>query len=164
MKNSIVLTGMPGSGKSTVGVILAKVLCKPFFDTDLLIQEKEGRSLQAILDQEGPDYFRRCEERHILQHSFPPSVIATGGSVVYSQAAMEHLKRDATVVFLNVSYENLCRRIRNFSTRGILTHGSSLLDLYHERLPLYERYADIILDCLDQSIEETVEAVVGTLK
>ena len=117
--------------------------------------------MRAILDQDGPDYFRRCEERHILQHTFPPSVIATGGSVVYSQAAMEHLKQDATVVFLNVSYENLCQRIRNFSTRGILTHGSSLLDLYHERLPLYERYADIILDCLDQTIEETVEAVVG---
>lgn len=159
MKN-IVLIGMPGAGKSTVGVILAKTLGMRFIDTDLIIQESEGRLLQQILDTDGVARFREIEERCILSLAAANAVIATGGSVVYSDAAMRHLKEAGTAVYLRLDYPEIERRIRNIRTRGVLLRpGQSLYDLYRERQPLYERHADVTVDCGGKTAEEVVETI-----
>lgn len=161
MKN-LVLIGMPGAGKSMVGVLLAKTLRKRFVDTDLLIQETTGRHLQEIIDTDGVDAFMKTEEEIVLRHTFHNTVIATGGSVVYSPKAMAHLKSDGIVVYLSVTFEEMTRRLRNITTRGIVLHpGQTLRDLYDERVPLYERYADITVDCTGEHFEEIVHLIIG---
>jgi shikimate kinase len=163
MKN-IILIGMPGAGKSTVGVILAKTLGMTFVDTDIAIQDRTGRLLQEIIDTEGPDAFLKTEEETILSLSCRNSVIATGGSVVFSKKAMEHLKTEGVVVYLAISFDEMAKRLRNITTRGIvLFSGESLLDMYHERVPLYEKYADITVDCSDGEFEDIVGKVMGEL-
>ncbi|MGA2162530.1 MAG: shikimate kinase [Methanoregula sp.] len=159
MKN-IILIGMPGAGKSTVGVILAKTLGMTFVDTDIAIQEHAGRLLQEIIDTEGPDAFLLAEEETIISLSCRNCVIATGGSVVFSQKAMDKLKKEGVVVYLKISCDEMVRRLKNITTRGIvLFKGESLLDMYRERVPLYERYADITIDCEDEDFEEVVGKV-----
>jgi shikimate kinase len=163
MKN-IILIGMPGAGKSTVGVILAKTLGMKFIDTDITIQEHTGRILQAIIDEDGPDAFLKIEEKTILSHHFHNSVIATGGSVVFSERAMEYLKSEGIVMYLSVSFEEMARRLGTITTRGIvLIAGQSLRDMYTQRIPLYEKYADITVDCSDDRFEQSVEKVVDEL-
>ncbi len=163
MKN-IVLIGMPGAGKSTVGVILAKALGRTFIDTDIVIQENAGRLLQEIIDREGPGAFLKIEEKTILSLHCHNSVIATGGSVVFSQKAMESLKKEGVVIYLAISFEEMEERLRNITTRGIvLFSGESLSDMYHERVPLYEKYADITVDCSKGDFEDIVEKVIGEL-
>ena len=163
MKN-IILIGMPGAGKSTVGVILAKALGRTFIDTDIVIQENAGRLLQEIIDREGPGAFLKIEEKTILSLHCHNSVIATGGSVVFSQKAMESLKKEGVVIYLAISFEEMEERLRNITTRGIvLFSGESLLDMYHERVPLYEKYADITVDCSKGDFEDIVEKVIGEL-
>ncbi|WP_292427799.1 shikimate kinase [Methanoregula sp.] len=163
MKN-IILIGMPGAGKSTVGVILAKALGRTFIDTDIVIQENAGRLLQEIIDREGPDAFLKIEEKTILSLHCHNSVIATGGSVVFSQKAMESLKKEGVVIYLAISFEEMEERLRNITTRGIvLFSGESLSDMYHERVPLYEKYADITVDCSKGDFEKIVEKVIGEL-
>jgi shikimate kinase len=144
MKNNIILIGMPGAGKSTVGVVLAKSLGFGFIDTDILLGMQIGMTLQELIDTRGIDAFLEEEERAVLGLDCDRTVVATGGSVVLSEAVMKRLKDGSTIVFLDVPLAELLARLRNFKTRGIaLRPGQSIGDVYRERLPLYRRYADI---------------------
>ena len=147
-KSNIALIGMAGAGKSTVGVLLAKASGKGFVDTDLLIQQRTGCSLQAIVDGRGYEALREEEEQVLLSLDVTDHVIATGGSVVYSAPGMAHLRRSSVVVFLDVSLETVRERIGDFSLRGLSKRpGQSLEELFRERHPLYCRYADVTIDC-----------------
>jgi len=164
MKDNMILIGMPGAGKSTVGVVLAKTLGLGFVDSDLVIQDREGRLLQEIINSDGMDAFLKCEEAAVRSIGGSGKVIATGGSVVYKEGAMAHLKDLGKVVYLRVSFEEIDRRINNISTRGIaIREGATLKDVYGERVALYETYADITIDC-DKSVEDTVESIVGMIR
>lgn len=159
-RDNIVLIGMPGVGKSTVGVVLAKALGYQFVDADLLIQEAEGKLLSELIEEHGTDGFIEIENRVNSQIQTHRSVIATGGSVVYGKEAMEHLKSIGTVVYLKQNLRVLQRRLRNLKERGVvLKEGQTLVDLYKERTVLYEKYADITVDQYKQSIEQTLKAV-----
>tara|TARA_R110002167_G_scaffold1285_13_gene5504 strand:+ start:1075 stop:1560 length:486 start_codon:yes stop_codon:yes gene_type:complete len=153
---------MPGSGKSTVGVLVAKRLGLGFIDTDLLIQQKAGCTLQDIVNQKGYLALRQIEEEVLLQLNVEKYVISTGGSAVYSDAAMKHLKRKGVVVFLDISLDTVVARIGDYSLRGISKRPEqSLIELYEERSALYSRYADIMIqgDALsqDQACELLIE-------
>lgn len=164
-KTNIVLIGMPGSGKSTCGVLAAKALLKNFFDTDLLLQNLENSKLQSIIDTKGIDYFLDAEEKAVTSLNIEGTVIATGGSVVYSEKAMEHLKSLGTVIYLHLDYDTMCNRIKNITTRGVvLKTGSSLEDMYNERLPLYKKYADYTISCSENTVEQTVEQIVKAVE
>lgn len=164
MKN-IVLIGMPGVGKSTIGVVLAKTLGYGFVDADLLIQEREGRLLSQIIEEEGVEGFIRIEEEVNSAIRTDHTVIATGGSVVYGEKAMEHLKSIGTVVYLKLSFEELDKRLHNIKGRGVvLRDGQSLYDLYVERTGLYEKYADFTVDEEGLDIESTLQALYLLLK
>ena len=159
-RDNIVLIGMPGVGKSTIGVVLAKVLGYQFVDADLLIQEAEGKLLSELIEENGTDGFIEIENRVNSQIQTHRSVIATGGSVVYGKEAMEHLKSIGTVVYLKQNLRVLQRRLRSLKGRGVvLKEGQTLVDLYKERTVLYEKYADITVDQYKQSIEQTLKAV-----
>lgn len=163
--NNIILIGLPGAGKSTLGVILAKALGMRFIDTDLVIQEKTGTLLQKIIDEQGHASFLKVEEDIILSLDLSHTVIATGGSVIYSRPAMEHLKSDGICIYLEVSRDEMVRRVYNIKTRGIvLSPGQSLHDLYDERVPLYKQYADIQIDCERENFENVVETVVEAIR
>ena len=159
-KNNIVLIGMPGVGKSTVGVILAKEIGYEFVDSDLLIQKRKKRLLHEIIEDEGTDGFLKIEEDVNASIETEHSVIATGGSVVYGQRAMAHLKDIATVVYLKLDYEDLSKRLGNLHNRGVvLKDGQTLKDIYDERCALYEKYADVVVDEKGRDIEATLELV-----
>jgi len=154
-KSNIVLIGMPGAGKSTVGILLAKRTSRDFVDTDVLIQISQGRFLQDIVDTDGYMALRKIEEEIILGLHCDHHVIATGGSVVYSPAAMEHLKSNGIVVFLDVDLFTLESRIQDFGTRGLAKRpDQTLSELFEERLILYRKYADVTIDCVGLSHEE----------
>lgn len=162
---NIILIGMPASGKSTVGVILAKLLGYDFIDTDLLIQRRTGHRLSEIIQARGLDAFLAEEEVTCLSLCLDHSIIATGGSVVYSDVAMRHLKGLGTVVYLSVDFRTLRSRLHDVRGRGVvLRPGQSLFDLYAERVPLYQRYADMTVQEGDRSLEETIQAVYLKLK
>lgn len=153
-EQNIILIGMPGAGKSTVGVILAKRLGYDFVDTDLLIQIRAGKSLQAIINDDGAEAFRRIEEEVLLGLDVERTVIATGGSAVYSQAAMQGLKENGKTVFINTPLAMLQLRIADMSTRGmVISPGDSFAELFIERNPLYRKFADIVIDDHDKSVE-----------
>ena len=159
--NNITLIGMPGSGKSTVGVLLAKALGFQFVDVDLLIQQREGALLQELLDNRGVEPFLDAEEAAICSLACTGAVIAPGGSAVCRAGAIGHLRTLGRVVYLHVPLPELERRIHNITTRGIvLKHGCSLQDAFVERVPLYERYSDYTVDGTGKSIEECVEEIV----
>jgi shikimate kinase len=163
MKN-IVIIGMPGAGKSTMGVILAKTLGRNFIDTDIVAQENTGRLLQEIIDNEGTGAFLETEEKTIISLHGHNAVIATGGSVVFSEKAMAHLKKGGVVIYLKISFEEMVRRLNNITTRGIvLDAGQSLFDMYNQRVPLYEKYADITIDCSDGDFEHCIGNVIDQL-
>ena len=163
MKN-IIIIGMPGAGKSTMGVVLAKTLGRNFIDTDIVIQEHAGRLLQEIIDKEGPEAFLAIEKKTILSLYCHNAVIATGGSVVFSEKAMEHLKASGVVIYLKISCEEMVRRLNNITTRGIvLVAGQSLPDMYTQRIPLYEKYADITIDCSEDDFENCIGNVIDEL-
>ena len=164
--NNITLIGMPGSGKSTVGVLLAKTLGYRFLDTDLLIQQREGALLQDILDKLGVDGFLDVEEAAIRTLDCEGTVVAPGGSAVCREGAIGHLKALGKVVYLHVPLEELERRVDNITTRGIaMEPGQTLADVYAAREPLYRKYADLTVDVLGQSsLEETVAAVLACLR
>lgn len=162
--NNIVLIGMPGAGKSTLGVILAKVFGYQFLDSDLLIQKREGRLLCEIMEECGTKGFLAIEEDVNVSIETDNTVIATGGSVVYEEKAMRHFKEIGTIVYLKLDYQSLQKRLGDMKARGVvLKDGQTLLSLYEERTPLYEKYADIILD-EENTLENTVEKLVETLK
>lgn len=162
--DNVILIGMSGAGKSTLGVLLAKALGKNFFDTDILIQQREGKLLQRLIDENGMAYFMEAEERIVSELEIHGTVIATGGSVVYSERTMQHLKRLGTVVYLRVDFEELESRLFNITTRGIVFRGKQdLRSVYEERLPLYEAYADLTLDCGHGNIEYCVAQLVSIL-
>ncbi len=157
VKQNIILIGMPGAGKSTLGVLLAKECAKGFVDTDVLIQVEQGKTLQEILDQQGYIALREIEEQVLLSHQFSNHVIATGGSAVYSEAGMQHLKTDGIAVFLHVGIDQLRRRISNYETRGIAKRPDQSFDeLFIERQQLYLKYADIAVDCDNDSPAQLV--------
>ena len=163
MKN-IILIGMPGAGKSTVGMILAKTLGLKFIDTDVVLQEKTGRLLQEIIDTDGPGVFKTIEEETIVSLEHRNAVIATGGSVVFSERAMRFLKSEGVVVYLKISFFEMEKRLMNITTRGIvLVAGQSLYDIYDQRIPLYEKYADITVDCSDEDFELVARKVIDKL-
>lgn len=165
MKDNIILIGMPGVGKSTIGVILAKVIGYKFVDADLVIQEKEGKLLREIIEEVGTEGFLEVEGRINSQIATEHSIIATGGSVVYEKNAMEHYKEIGTVVYLHVSYPILEKRLSDIKGRGVvLREGQDLKALYAERTPLYESYADIIIEEEDMGVEETVELLIKKLE
>lgn len=156
-EKNIVLIGMPGAGKSTIGVLLAKTLGMPFVDTDLVIQQREKRLLQQIIDRDGLKTFLALEEEAVLALELKGCIVATGGSVIYSARAVEHLKKDGVLVYLELALDEIERRIRNISSRGIaMGRGQGLGELYRERVPLYEKYADVTVDCSGRHIEEII--------
>lgn len=156
---------MPGVGKSTVGVILAKELGYQFLDADLLIQQKEGKFLREIIAEEGTEGFIEVENRVNASICVERTIIATGGSVVYGREAMQHLKEIGTVVYLEVSYEIIKTRLADIKGRGVvLKNGQTLKDLYEERIPLYNKYADVVISEENLSIEETVQKLLEQFK
>lgn len=160
MKDNIVLIGMPGVGKSTIGVVLAKVMGYQFIDADLVIQEKEGKLLCEIIEEVGTDGFIEVENRINSQIEAKHAIIATGGSVVYGAEAMAHLKEIGTVIYLKLPFEELNQRLRDIKGRGVvLREGQTLLDLYEERVVLYEKYADMIVDEYQLNVEQTIEKI-----
>ncbi|MBA2938898.1 shikimate kinase [Paenibacillus sp. CGMCC 1.16610] len=158
---NIVLVGMSGAGKSTLGVLLAKALGMNFVDTDIVIQQCEGKLLQEIIDIDGIEKFLQIEENAISELQLDNCIISTGGSVIYSEKAMNVLKKSGKVIYLHVPYEEIKKRLINITTRGIvIKNGNSLKDVYEERLPLYSKYSDKILDCLNKDVEQCVSEII----
>lgn len=161
----IILIGMPGVGKSTAGVILAKVLGYDFLDSDLVIQKQTKKRLKDIIAAEGIEGFNIIENR-VNSSISPthPTVIATGGSVVYGTEAMAHFHKIGVIVYLNISYQKLRRRLGDLDARGVVhKKGQTLLDLYRERCALYETYADVTVSMDGKNIEQTVDALTEAL-
>ena len=162
---NVVLIGMPGCGKSTCGVLVAKQLCKSFLDTDLLMQENEGMKLSQILEQKGEEGFKKAERDSVLTLYTRNCIIATGGSMVYHDDAMQKLKQDGVVVFLDISFKNMMRRIRSFKARGVLLKdGVTPKQMYDERVALYKKYADIVIDVNRNTIDTTVSQIISHIK
>lgn len=158
---NIVLIGMPGAGKSSVGVILAKVLGFRFIDADILIQEREGRLLKDIIKEDGLEGFIQIENEVNSSIQTNHTVIATGGSVIYGKEAMEHLSGIGTIVYLKLNYQTIVDRLGNISQRGVvLKVGQDLNGLYEERCPLYEKYADLIINCENMDMEAILTTIV----
>ncbi|HHW32126.1 MAG TPA: shikimate kinase [Clostridiaceae bacterium] len=161
-KSNIVLIGMPGSGKSTVGKTLAGIMKRKFIDTDLLIKEAEGRELKDIVAKEGREAFLNIQEKIILKLNTANSVIATGGSVVYSPLSMSHLKKDGVIVYLKNKFELLIERA-GADRRFARNENQSLQDMFDERNPLYEKYADIIIDCSERGPVELAKEIIDII-
>lgn len=165
-KSNVVLIGMPGAGKSTLGIVLAKILAKSFIDADLVIQEQMDKTLQTIIDAMGPEGFIQIENQILSDLHAENAVVATGGSAVYSAEAMKHLSEIGTVVYLEISYESLVGRLGDLQERGVVLKGGmgmSLRDLYDERKPLYEKYADLVVNVDDLSITAAARKVACAL-
>jgi shikimate kinase len=162
--NCVILVGMPGAGKSTIGVLLAKELAKDFVDTDVLIQVRANQSLQSIVDNSGYLTLRQLEEEALLNLMVDNHVIATGGSAVYSDAGIAHLKKLGPVVYLEVSLEELKNRVRNLPNRGIAGRpGITLDELYAERCPLYQTVADITVKCDGKTPEQVITEIIDSI-
>lgn len=166
-KSNVVLIGMPGSGKSTLGIVLAKIINKDFLDADIVIQNQCDKTLQKLIDAMGPDGFIEVENQILSGLTAENTVIATGGSAVYSDEAMQHLAEIGTVVYLKISYEQLVNRLSDLQERGVVLKGGigmSLRELYDERLPLYEKYAGITVDVDDLTITAAARKVAAALE
>ena len=160
MNKNIVLIGMPGAGKSTIGVLLAKAINYDFLDADLVIQQKCKKKLYEIINAVGIEEFLRIEDEIISNINVSETVIATGGSAIYGKNAMEIMKKNGIIVYLKLSCEEIVRRVNNIKTRGIaMSEGKTISDIYYERTPLYEKYADIIIDAEGTYVEEAVTLV-----
>ena len=160
MTKNLILIGMPGAGKSTIGVLLAKQLGLDFIDTDLLLQRQESLRLQQLITLRGVDSFRKAEEKMLLELNCVNTVVATGGSVVYSKPGMAHLQELGCLIYLHISLPQLTQRIADMGERGILiAAGQSFADLYAERSPLYSQYADIDIEISDLAVEEVLQKV-----
>lgn len=158
--DNIILIGMPGAGKSTIGVVLAKILGYQFIDSDLLIQQQYGKRLKELIAEHGDDGFLEIENHVNASIQTHQSIIATGGSVVYELEAMKHLSSIGTIIYLSVSYENLSKRLSNLTARGVvLKPYQTLMDLYKERTSLYEKYADIVIEEKGLDVEGVIEQI-----
>lgn len=165
MKSNVVLIGMPGVGKSTVGVLLAKSLLKSFIDTDLLIQGKYCMSLCDIIEQQGTDNFLKIENDVICEQILTGAVVATGGSAVYGEEAMKKLGENGVIVYLSVPTQVLKRRIKDIHTRGVaMKNGTTIAELFSERKSLYEKYADITIECDGLTPEQCVDKIAEALE
>ena len=167
IKDNIVLIGMPGAGKSTLGIVLAKILAKNFVDADIVIQNQCDKTLQKLIDAMGPEGFIKVENQILSDLQAENSVIATGGSAVYSEEAMQHLASIGTVIYLEISYESLKGRLNDLQERGVVMKGGismSLRDLYDERKPLYQKYADIVVNVDDLSITAAARKVASVVE
>ncbi len=164
-RTNVILIGMPGAGKSTVGVVLAKRLGFDFLDTDVLIQARQGRRLQEIIDSDGLAAFRQIEEAALLSLACRRTVVATGGSAIYSNAGMAALKSCGTIVFLDLPLEELARRVRDMDTRGmVIDPGETFPDLFARRLPLYRRWAELTIDSRGKSVEDLATEITHRLQ
>lgn len=164
LRKNIILIGMPGVGKSTIGVVLAKRLGFRFVDSDLVIQDKYGKLLHELIDEFGVEGFWEIENRVNAELDVQKSIIATGGSAVYGREAMEHFRKTGIVVYLKLPYEELAERLGDLYLRGVtLLPGQTLEDLYKERTPLYEKYAHITINCQGKTIRELVAEVAEKL-
>ena len=164
-KPNITLIGMPGVGKSTIGVILAKIIGYEFVDSDIVIQKQEGKLLREIIADVGSIGFLKIENRVHAEMELTNSIISPGGSICYCTQGLEHLREISTVVYLKLDYPQLKRRLGNLTARGVvLKTGQSLYDLYKERIPLYEKYAHVVIDETNLSVEETIKAVMNALE
>ena len=166
-QGNVVLIGMPGAGKSTTGIVLAKILNKSFIDADLVIQAQCDKTLQKIIDAMGPDGFIEIENSILSDLTAENSVIATGGSAVYSDEAMRHLAEIGKIVYLQISYESLRGRLGDLQERGVVLKGGmgmSLRELYDERQPLYEKYAQLTVNVDDLSITAAARKVASALE
>lgn len=164
-KPNITLIGMPGVGKSTIGVILAKIIGYEFVDSDIIIQKQEGKLLREIIADVGSQGFLEIENRVHAEMDLIGSIISPGGSICYCRQGMEHLREISTVVYLKLDYPKLKRRLGNLTARGVvLKNGQTLYDLYKERTPLYEKYAHVIIDETNLNVEKTIKAVMEALE
>lgn len=155
---------MPGAGKSTVGVLLAKSTLRSFVDTDLVIQQKKGKSLCTIIEEEGTDRFLEIENEVIASRDFDCCVVATGGSAVFGKEAMENLRQDGTIVYLKLPVDEIEKRISDIHSRGVAVRsGVTLKEIFEERKPLYEKYADFTVDCMGLNAEQCVEKIIELL-
>ncbi len=162
---SVILIGMPSCGKSTLGVLLARELGYHFIDSDILIQEHEGKLLHEIISERGIDGFMEVEDRVNCTISEEKAIIATGGSVVYCEKAMEHLGRLGKIVYLRIPFEEMKKRLGDYSHRGvIMRHGNALEDMYAERAALYEKYADITVDVFGQEFSESLRVLADAVR
>ncbi|NLL77430.1 MAG: shikimate kinase [Clostridiales bacterium] len=162
--NNVILTGMPGAGKSTIGIVLAKRLGYRFIDSDLVIQENTGMFLHQIIEAKGIDGFIQVENDVNVSLDMEKTVIATGGSAIYGSEAMEHFKSIGTVIYLKLSYESVADRLGDLNERGVaVREGQTLADLYEERIPYYERYADIVIDCENKMIKDIVAEIAAVM-
>ena len=166
-RSNIVLIGMPGAGKSTLGIVLAKILNYDFIDADLVIQNSCDKTLQKLIDACGPEGFIQVENQILSDLTAERSIIATGGSAVYSDEAMKHLSGIGRIVYLQISYDELKRRLHDLQERGVVLKGGigmSLRELYDERKPLYERYAEVTVNVDDLSITAAARKVADALR
>lgn len=162
--NNIILIGMPGSGKSTLGVLLAKAMSYDFLDTDIVIQKRCKNKLFKIIENEGIDAFLQLENKILSEINVDNTVVATGGSAIFGAEAMENLKKDSVVVYIKLGCEELKKRITNITTRGIVMKpGKTLEDIYEERYPLYEKYADMIIEADNTSVEQALQMIIQKL-
>lgn len=154
MKNNITLIGMPGAGKSTVGVVLAKILGYKFIDSDLVMQEREGKLLHTIIEEKGREGFIRFEEEINSSIELDRCVYATGGSAVYGEKAMNYLRENSNVIYLKLSYKAIAERLGDLRERGVvLKKGETLRDLFDSRCVLYEKYAHYVIDAQNMNIK-----------
>lgn len=163
LKSNIVLIGMCGCGKSTVGILLAKALGRNFVDTDVYIQAMENKSLQQLIDEKGLAEFCKLEESHVLCIDIQNAVIATGGSVIYSDPGMRQLSEDGVIIHLDLPLELIEKRVTNLYTRGVvMAKDQTLAQLYKNRQPLYRKYAQLTIDCTGKTQEQIVEEIIKT--
>lgn len=161
IKENIVLIGMPGVGKSTVGVVLAKKLGFRFLDSDIVIQEQEGKLLHELIKENGIEGFWKIEEKINNSIEAHNTIIATGGSAIYGAKAMEHFQKTASIIYLKLSLDSIAKRLGDLNERGVtLKEGQTLPDLYDERIPLYEKYADITINCEYKMIRDIVAEII----
>lgn len=163
--SNIILIGMPSSGKSTVGKALAKTIGMNFVDTDRLIEKRENMKLQEIINLHGNDYFGKVEETVLIDFEEDDCIVATGGSAIYYEDAIKNFKKNGIILYLEVTFETVLERLNNIKTRGVtLKKGQTLEDLYKERVPLYEKYADITVKADEGTVEETIKKILNVVK